>query len=210
MHSLSLFLLLAGSAPFGVQSGLSGDSLMHCTRVSDDVVIRRVQESRAFQDALVAIGNTRSTARLLQSDIDQFCQSMSSESPARLGGRALVSFPAIPTVEIIQALFGVGSGEVVLLNPVIGGKLQVGLAASAWKSFVGGRPGLVIAGSLQYIEYACLLYGLLENSFPKQPCDGEEEFHITSLRWDEVLVVLARLRFRIILRADGTFERVSV
>ncbi len=211
MQPLSVFLVLLASLSGGGQIHKTPDRILRCTRLSDEPVLRRVQESNAFQAALSAIGNARADGGALsQSDVDRFCESMSPESPPALGGRSLVSFPALPTVELVRALFGVASNEVVLLNPVVSGKLQLGLAETAWKRFVGSRPGLVIAGRPQYIEYACLLYGLLENSFPEHPCDGEEEFSVTAASNGDIIVRLARLRFRVALRPDGSFDRLSV
>lgn len=213
MQSLSVFLILLASAPALGQSAQirsPSGTIVRCTRLSDEPALRRVQESGAFQAALAGIPGPRTTdGPFSQADVDRFCEAMVSESPGALGGRSLVSFPAIPTVELVRALIGVAPNEVVLLNPVVDGTLQAGLDETAWTRFLGGRPRLVIGGRPQYVEYACLLYAVLENSFPGHPCDHEDEFSVTSNPGGGVLVALVGLHFRVVVRPDGSFDRLS-
>lgn len=170
---LILGFVVLGVAGGSVGIGIRGSLGARCSQLSTDPSVRRVQQSRAFQQALEAysrllLGPER---RLPQEDVDALCGQLRPALLRPLPGVVVVDALLLRSPESAPVTFGVTTGAVYLLTPIgTGGILDVGLSRGAWNEMINAVGSMQLADSTSASHYACLVGSIVLQASISERC----------------------------------------
>lgn len=217
MTALALpMLALQPAAGAGVPRtpNLSVQDSALCVHLDSSSSVRRVQTSSAFSSAIGALRRTlhASFPQEPQASVDhrleEVCGSMRLVDNVLLDLGPIVYFAIGIAGEQQVVAFGVGEGGVVLLNPMEGGQLAVGLSKESGNRFATATQGTARRDELWAIAYACFLNNLARNMDPAARCQGEEEITV-KLEGSSWTVSLRRLGAKVTLSRTGRLLAVN-
>lgn len=172
---LSLLLAAAAAGCTGGRPSAVVSIQPSCDPLAADTLIRRVQQSEAFETALEAIRRLYAGYRDAPLDSGQvatFCRRLRVVTSPTISPLTVVLIP--PDLEGRTVNFGVSRDQVVLLNRLQDSVLTDSLDMATWNRFVHPTPPLTpLPDPGQVLTYVCLVYSLAAEQAYPSICDWE-------------------------------------